>query len=155
MQTQYPFEDTIQLHISTTQATRFPLLLRIPAWANGAMVTIDNAVSESSLPSTFHRVEREWGDGTVIQLKLPMALKTQTRYHNSVAIERGPLVYSLKIEEEWRYISGEYPHADWEVHPLSIWNYALEIDREHPERLYQVRLLRFHFHPQILQLRLL
>jgi hypothetical protein len=57
-----------------------------------------------------------------------------SRYHNSVAIERGPLVYSLKIEEEWRHIRGELPHADWEVHPLSPWNYALEIDREHPER---------------------
>jgi len=32
------------------------------------------------------------------------------------------------------YIGGELPHADWEVHPLSAWNYALEIDREHPER---------------------
>jgi DUF1680 family protein len=80
VQTQYPFEDTIQLRISTPQALRFPLLLRIPIWTNGATVTIDNAVPESAHPGTFHRVEREWTDTTSIQLKLPMALRTQTRY---------------------------------------------------------------------------
>ena len=26
-----------------------------------------------------------------------------------------------------------FPHADWEVHPRSPWNYALELKREHPE----------------------
>ena len=36
-------------------------------------------------------------------------------------------------QEEWRQIRGELPHADWEVHPRSPWNYALEINREHPE----------------------
>ena len=24
--------------------------------------------------------------------------------------------------------------ADWEVYPTTPWNYALQIDREHPER---------------------
>jgi hypothetical protein len=36
-------------------------------------------------------------------------------------------------KEEWRQIRGEPPHADWEVHPRSPWNYALELNREHPE----------------------
>jgi len=63
-----------------------------------------------------------------------MAIRTQARYHNSLAIERGPLVYALKIEEDWRQIGGELPHADWEVYPKSPWNYALELDRVHPEQ---------------------
>jgi uncharacterized protein len=57
----------------------------------------------------------------------------QTRYNGSVSLERGPLVYSLKIDEEWRQTRGELPNADWEVHPRSPWNYALELNREHPE----------------------
>ncbi len=28
----------------------------------------------------------------------------------------------------------DLPFDDWEVYPKSPWNYALQIDREHPER---------------------
>jgi hypothetical protein len=50
----------------------------------------------------------------------------------AVAIERGPLVYALKIEESWKRVNAdkpgrELPHADWEVHPESPWNYALDV----------------------------
>ncbi len=134
VQTNYPFEETIRLSVAVEQAARFPLLLHIPAWAHGATVTVAGESPEQAQPGTFHRIEREWTGGTVVQLHLPMSLKTQTRYHNSVSLERGPLVFSLRIGEEWRQIKGELPHADWEVHPTSPWNYALKIDREHPER---------------------
>ena len=43
------------------------------------------------------------------------------------------MIYALKVEEEWRQVRGEVPHADWEVHPRSPWNYALMMDREQPE----------------------
>jgi len=44
------------------------------------------------------------------------------------------LVYSLKIAEDWKQISGEVPHADWEIYPESSWNYAVQIDPENPEK---------------------
>ena len=31
-------------------------------------------------------------------------------------------------------IGGESPHGDWEVYPTTPWNYALEVDRDVPER---------------------
>ncbi|NQT85241.1 hypothetical protein HQ560_00665, partial [bacterium] len=53
-------------------------------------------------------------------------------------VERGPLVYSLRMGEDWRRVNEdkphrEPPHADWEIHPATPWNYALEVDVEHPE----------------------
>ena len=41
-------------------------------------------------------------------------------------------MYALEIGEEWRRINKEkplreLPHADWEVHPRTPWNYALEV----------------------------
>lgn len=123
----------MRIVVSAEQAVSFPLLLRIPAWANDATIAVDNQ-TETVQQGTFHHLEREWHTSTRITLHLPMSCKTQTRYHNSVTIERGPLVYALKIDEEWRQLRGELPHADWEVLPKSAWNYALEIDREHPER---------------------
>jgi hypothetical protein len=58
-------------------------------------------------------------------------------YNNSVAIKRGPLVYALRVGDEWKKLKGKEPFADWEVYPTTPWNYALEIDREHPERSVQ------------------
>ena len=40
-------------------------------------------------------------------------------------MERGPLVYSLKIGESWHKIKQTGPAADWEVYPTTPWNYAL------------------------------
>lgn len=43
------------------------------------------------------------------------------------------MVYCLPLGEDWRLIRGQPPHGDWEVHPTTPWNYALELDPEHPE----------------------
>jgi hypothetical protein len=52
--------------------------------------------------------------------------------HGAVAIERGPLVYSLKVGAEWRKVKDNPRFADWEVVPTTPWNYAVAVDREHP-----------------------
>ena len=57
------------------------------------------------------------------------------RFNNALAIERGPLVYSLKIGEEWKRVNGdkphrELPHADWEVYPTTPWNYAFDLNEK-------------------------
>ena len=62
-----------------------------------------------------------------------MPVRATRRYHESVCLERGPLVYSLPLGEDWKKIGGEEPHADWEVYPTTPWNYGLLIDEEEPE----------------------
>jgi hypothetical protein len=48
-----------------------------------------------------------------------------------VAVERGPLVFSLPIGEDWRPVTtgmkkpAPAPAADWEVLPTTPWNYGL------------------------------
>lgn len=134
VQTDYPFEETIRIIVATEQALSFPLKLRIPAWAEGATVTIAGQGSVQATPGANHIIERTWEASTLITLHFPMSIKTTTGYHGSVAVERGPLVYALHVGEEWKHIRGTLPHADWEVRPTTPWNYALEIDREHPEK---------------------
>ena len=37
---------------------------------------------------------------------------------NSVAVERGPLVYALRMEEDWRFVQNSDPQGDfYEVYP--------------------------------------
>jgi hypothetical protein len=80
----------------------------------------------------MHRVEREWSSPQVLTLRLPMKAVLSTRYHDAVSVERGPLVYALRIGEQWTRVNAdkphrELPHGDFEVRPTTPWNYGLVI----------------------------
>ena len=134
VQTDYPFRDTVLIEVRAKEGARFPVLLRIPAWAEGATVSLNEGQPLHATPGTFHRLERDWRGDTLITLKLPMPVKAERRYNGGVSISRGPLVYSLKVGEDWRVVRDDPPHSDWEVYPTTPWNYALHIDPDHPER---------------------
>lgn len=132
--TEYPFRDSVRFKITSDQAVTFPLKLRIPQWATRATIQVDD---ESIHPEagTYYPLLREWSGETEVRLTMPMQARSSRRYRNALAIERGPLVYSLKIEEEWKKYNEdlpyrEAPHSDYEVLPLSPWQYALDIDEE-------------------------
>ena len=129
VETDYPFDDTVQISVSAPDGAVVPLHLRAPAWARGAEICIDDKCCGIE-PGTFRRVEV--GDGSMLRLRLPMVPVAQRRYNGAVSIERGPLVYSLRIGEDWQLIGGEPPHGDWEVYPTTPWNYALELDPDDP-----------------------
>jgi len=131
--TDYPFRDRVRLTVYPTAPSKFPLVLRVPAWADGAMITVQGQKEAGVKPGTFHTISREWKSGDVAELIFPMPLKVTRWYRDGVAINRGPLLFSLAMGEEWKQIKGEVPHADWEVHPTTAWNYALVIDPEKPE----------------------
>jgi hypothetical protein len=66
-----------------------------------------------------------------------MQVKTLRRYNQAMALERGPLVYSLKLGESRRRVNAdkphrELPHGDFEVRPTTPWNYALLVDEAQP-----------------------
>jgi len=137
-ETDYPFRETVKMTITAGKAVRFPLLLRVPAWAHGATVRIAGGREEALKPGTFHRIEREWSGGTDLTLRFPMKVKTSRRYNEAVAVERGPLVYSLKIGENWTRVNAgkpfrELPHGDFEVRPTTPWNYGLIMDEARVE----------------------
>jgi hypothetical protein len=84
-------------------------------------------------PGTLQRVEREWRGATEITLRFPMHAKATARYNEAIAIERGPLVYALKMGESWTRVNAdkphrELPHGDFEVRPTTPWNYGLVVD---------------------------
>ena len=51
-------------------------------------------------------------------------------HENSIAVERGPITYALKMEEEWKKVGNDkdpvnYGAFYYEVYPKSAWNYGL------------------------------
>jgi hypothetical protein len=61
-----------------------------------------------------------------------MHLRAVRGHEGLVSIYRGPLLFGLRMGEDWRRIAGEEPHADWEVYPTTPWNYGLALDPENP-----------------------
>jgi len=132
LETDYPFRDMLRFTIATDVPVEFPLLLRIPGWAEGANVRVGDGEAVAADAGSFYRIDREWSGTTDIELALPMKSALLRGYNDAVAIERGPLVYALKMGEEWRRIHEdqpyrELPHADWEVYATTPWNYALDV----------------------------
>ncbi len=146
-ETTYPFgdgtESLIVIKVQPAVKSRFSLHLRIPSWGEGAVCGVwDDATTFERIddlkPGTFVTLDREWGVNPPAEIKLTVPMTTRLRdgFNGAVSIQRGPVIYALPIEPEWKMFKdrADLPFDDWEVFPKAPWNYALEIDREHPER---------------------
>ncbi|MFJ3495205.1 RICIN domain-containing protein [Streptomyces sp. NPDC086091] len=131
--TGYPFADTLTFTVNTPRPVRFPLLLRIPGWCDGPQLAVNGAAVAVPDGPAWARVERTWRDGDVVRLRLPQQarLREWGGQGGAVSVERGPLVYSLKIGEQYvRYDEGGADAAfpAYEVHATTPWNYGLVPD---------------------------
>ncbi len=160
LKTEYPFREDIEIVLTADKPVSFPLLLRIPGWAEGAtlvestgsspatgLVTDSNHAAGLAAGShsvtilaagTYHTVSRQWAGTTGMRLRFPMQPAVVARPNDLFAVTRGPLVYSLKIGEDWRRVnrdmSGhELPHGDFEVFATTSWNYGLCLDPANPQ----------------------
>jgi len=138
LETDYPFRDHLSLKVITDRPVRFPLSLRVPAWSEGASIQVAGGSAEPLTRGTFHRVVQEWSGTTELRLRFPMPVKVSRRYNQALALERGPLVFALKIGEAWSRVNAdkphrELPHGDFEVRPSTPWNYGLILDEERVE----------------------
>ncbi|TWD84107.1 DUF1680 family protein [Kribbella amoyensis] len=122
----YPFTDEVVLTVERVGAT-VPLRLRVPAWSDGATLTVDGGEAVALTPGSVQEVLVDWTGSRVLRLTLPAAVRVVPRGASAVSVERGPLVYSVPVPDEWRQIGGEHPHASWEIHPTGPWNYALAV----------------------------
>ena len=119
-ETDYPFRDVVRFELSSEREVKFPFQLRIPGWCDQAQIRINDELQSEAKAGEIVTLDRSWKSGDVVELKLPMPLKTKRWHENSVGLTRGPLVYGLQIEEEWQ-AKEKYQ----EVRPASPWNYAL------------------------------
>jgi hypothetical protein len=140
-ETDYPFRETISFKIKIAKPATFAFGLRIPEWCDAASVKINGKSSGiDSKAGTFAILKREFQDGDTIELKLPMSVQLKDWFTGgAVSVERGPLVYSLKIDEKRvesqrdsdairRVLKGNnvqgFPAL--EFFPASEWRYGLD-----------------------------
>lgn len=126
--TNYPFEDSYAVQITVERPVEFTLSLRVPSSAKGASINGESAVS-----GEFHTIRKIWTQTETIQVALDFTPEFVERPNGLYCVRRGPLLYSVKIEEEWHKleyerngVKREYPYCDYEILPKSPWNYAFD-----------------------------
>jgi hypothetical protein len=126
-ETGYPFSGSITVKLHPQKPLRFPLALRIPRWADGSTIRVNGDAMQPQPAGAFAVLNREWRAGDHVELAFPMKVARRQWYNSSVVVERGPIVFSLGIDAEWRKLRTRVMTADWEVRPKSAWNYGLQI----------------------------
>jgi len=137
-ETNYPFHGTVRFTVNPAAPLRFPLQLRIPGWVVGTRITVNSEAQPAPTPSSFARIERTWHPGDQVVIEFTMTPRVSRWFHNSIAIERGPLVFSYGISESWVKLRDRGMTADWQVFPASPWNYALDVDADKPAASIEV-----------------
>ena len=137
VQTDYPFRNSVAVRVSPAEAMEFPLMFRIPAEESSPRIAVNGEVQPVSVKNGFVRLQRRWAPGDNVTLEFGMKPRTLPGHEESVSVMRGPLVFSLPIEERWDKLRSRGLTADWAVYGQSPWNYALtsagEMNvKEHP-----------------------
>jgi len=140
-QTEYPFKGCVKMAITCSEPVVFPLYLRVPAWCQGLRVSVNGKeLDVSGEPGEYVRIERKWSKGDTTSIEMPMETSlTEWPRNGSVTVDRGPLSYSIRIEERYRRCGGTDEWPEWEVFPNSPWNYGLVIDRDNPPQSLEVQ----------------
>ncbi|MBC8064514.1 MAG: glycoside hydrolase family 127 protein [Chlorobia bacterium] len=126
--TNYPFEETVRFRIDPEEPAKFPLILRIPSWADRATITINKKPALKGKATIMALLDREWKKGDVVEMTLPMNVRTlgwSDRQKGAQSIYHGPLVYSLKIDEETKKLARPNGWDAFEIYPKSAWNIGL------------------------------
>jgi len=127
-ETTYPFRGAVRLTVNPASSLEFPLLLRIPSWARGSTIRVNHQLQPSPAQGAFARLHRQWKTGDHVDVEFPLTPRVSQWYRESVAVERGPLVFSYPIGEAWVKLRDRGLTADWQVYPTTPWNYALAVD---------------------------
>jgi DUF1680 family protein len=161
-ETNYPFDGTLRFTVDSEEPVLLPIVLRIPGWATSATLQINGGAVEPIHASCeqggydgrlhveqsgnaanrclFYTVRRVWRRGDRMELMLQMKPEVTHWYRGSVAVERGPLLFSLKMQEDWKKLAQHAElSADWQLTSETPWNYALAVDANDPGRAITVK----------------
>ncbi len=99
-QTRFPDDGSVRLTVRAARPTRITLRVRIPGWSEGASATLNGRPLQAvASPSSYLVVTREWRDGDVLALELPMSVRAEALLGDSaqVALLHGPIVLAARL----------------------------------------------------------
>jgi len=141
--TDYPFDENILFEITADKPVAFPLQVRVPAWCKEGILLLNDTENQRVQGGQIITLDRTWQNGDKLVLQLPMEIRVSQWGRNTRAIERGPLVYALKIGERWEQGHEETEGDYWCVYPTGAWNYGLTRQSiDNPNKQISVKKVR-------------
>ena len=87
VETCYPFERTVKISVSPARPKAFPLRVRIPSWANGALGALVNGGEyEGGIKYDCLEINRVWQNGDSVTLIYPMEARVTRWSRRSAAV---------------------------------------------------------------------
>ena len=104
--TQYPWEGLVNITIDKCKKDPFELLLRIPDWAAGTVLSLNGKKLNKKIKAgNFAKIKRAWTKGDTVTLVFPMNIHLVEGHprieevRNQVAVKRGPIVYCVETPD--------------------------------------------------------
>ncbi|MCX6937746.1 MAG: glycoside hydrolase family 127 protein [Verrucomicrobia bacterium] len=97
-ETRFPYEESSRLSLKLAKPSVFNLRVRHPSWVPGGRFTakVNGRPVEvaNSLPTSYLEISREWRDGDLVEVSLPMSTRLERLPDGSnwVAVLHGPIV---------------------------------------------------------------
>jgi hypothetical protein len=101
-------------------------------WTSDPVVRVNGIAQRNLTPDAFLTLAREWRAGDTVFIRLPMPVIVSHTGRGAVYVDRGPLLYSLAIGEKWKKLADKGQTEDWEVDPVTRWNYGLVVNAKEP-----------------------
>lgn len=135
--TLYPFDGKIDFKFAMNKSVNMPFTFRIPTWCTEATATINGqAVDVELATGSFATIVREWSDGDVLSVVLPMAV-TLHQDRQWQWLERGPVTFAYAIPYT-ETLESDDKFASRTFMPAGDWNYALDIT---PDTLDKIKVV--------------
>ncbi|MBL9138119.1 MAG: glycoside hydrolase family 127 protein [Verrucomicrobiales bacterium] len=139
--TQYPFEESVRFEFRPDRAVEFPFRLRIPSWSSRTELRLNGEPVRFTPVNQFVSLQRRWQPGDRLEIQFTAQTTVTRWFENSVAVQRGPLLYGLRIGEAWNQVEATDDFGSYlEVRPTTPWNFGLlESAVKEPGRGFQLR----------------
>jgi hypothetical protein len=109
----YPKTGDLEIEVGLREAARFPLVLRVPAWAKAFEATVDGKVYRPSGNNRLLEIERLWSPGDTVRVKIPLDIRFVPHGDKTtdyLAFARGPQVLATDTAID---AAGGLPESGW------------------------------------------
>jgi hypothetical protein len=142
--TTYPFNEAIHFEVNPQKPITFSFSFRLPQWCQNPVFTLNSdTITEYKLLNNIVTINREWKSGDQIAVTFPMKVKIDFLNNDLVAVNRGPLVYSLEIPDKIKLRTAPDSSIWVTAKPATgaIWNYALWFEKKNISNCFKFESL--------------
>ena len=129
--TNYPFKENINFKFQfvdkNVKQGEFPFHFRVPSWCENPELLLNGKKQEVSFQADrIIKISRNWKNGDELSVNFPMKVVVTYWYDGAAVLERGPLLYGLKMNEKWEQKYDPVKFGNYhEITSDSSWNYCL------------------------------